>query len=316
MLTIFTSPKPFRDHIALIQKNALRSWVALGDGAEVLLIGDEEGIAEAASEFGARHFPDVARNELGTPLVSSIFAIARENARHPHLCYVNADVMLLGDLLTAARRAAERFSRFLLVGRRWDLDIREALRLSPDWEASVRERIRAEGHLHPPTGSDFFVFPRAMFVDMPSFALGRAGWDNWMIYAGRRAHVPVIDGTGAVTAVHQLHDYAHLPGGQPHFRLPESRGNVLMGGGRVAVFTIRDTTWRYGPQGLVRRGLRERGIARAIESALYAAVGAGPVARRMRMLLHPVDTIRYYSRAARRRILRLFEGRSVREGGR
>jgi hypothetical protein len=137
-----------------------------------------------------------------------------------------------------------------------------------------------------------------------------------MIYAGRRGHVPVIDGTGAVTAVHQLHDYAHLPGGQPHFRLPESRENVMMGGGRVAVFTIRDTTWRYGPQGLVRRGLRERGIARAIESALYAAVGAGPVARRMRMLLHPADTIRYYSRAARRRIRRLFEGRSVREGGR
>jgi hypothetical protein len=84
----------------------------------------------------------------------------------------------------------------------------------------------------------------------------------------------------------------------------------------VTVFTIRDATWRFGPQGLVRRGLRDRGLARPIESALYAAIGAGPVARRLRMLLHPVDTIRYYSRAARRRIVRLFEGRSVGEGGR
>jgi hypothetical protein len=316
MLTIFTSPKPFQGHIAVIQQNALRSWVALGPEVQVLVIGDEPGMSEAAQEAGVRHLPLVQRNELGTPLVSSIFAIARENACHPILCYANADVMLLGDLLAAVRKVSDRFSRYLLVGRRWDLDVREALSVSPGWEGELRARIEAEGALHPPTGSDYFVFPRPMFVEMPAFALGRAGWDNWMIYAGRRAHVPVIDGTGAVTAVHQLHDYAHLPGGRPHFRLPESRENVMMGGGRVAVFTIRDTTWAFGPGGLVRRSLRERGAGRAFESAIYAALGAGPVARRARMLLHPADTIRYYARAAGRRVNRFLKKRSSQEGGR
>lgn len=309
VLSLFTSPKPFQGHIGVIQRNALRSWSELGPEAEVLLIGDEEGMAEEAARSGARHLPEVERNELGTPLVSSIFAIARKSARHPNLCYVNSDVILLPDLLNAVRQLAGRFERYLLVGRRWDLDVPEPLPKSPGWEQELRERIRTEGELHTPTGSDYFVFPRTMFSALPPFALGRAGWDNWMIYAGRHAHVPVVDGTGAVTAIHQTHDYAHLPGGKPHFRLPESRGNVAMGGGRVSVFTIRDATWRFGPEGLVRRSWREAGLGRSFEAALYAGMGASPAARVTRMMLHPFDTARYYYWAARRRAGRLLKGR-------
>jgi len=48
-ITIFTAPKPFSDpHINIIQRNAVRSWKMLGPDAEVLLIGDENGIKEEA----------------------------------------------------------------------------------------------------------------------------------------------------------------------------------------------------------------------------------------------------------------------------
>ena len=61
MLTIFTAPKPFTNpHIDLIQRNAIRSWVALGPEVEVLLIGEEEGLAEAARELGVRMTVDSA----------------------------------------------------------------------------------------------------------------------------------------------------------------------------------------------------------------------------------------------------------------
>ena len=44
LLTLFTTPKPFKDpHIITIQRNALRSWQALGDEVEVLVIGNDEG---------------------------------------------------------------------------------------------------------------------------------------------------------------------------------------------------------------------------------------------------------------------------------
>jgi len=305
MLTVFTSPKPFHGHIATIQRNALASWTAMGRGVQVLLIGDEDGAAEAAAELGLHHLPQVRRNELGTPLLSSIFALAHAAAQHPFLCYVNTDVILLGDLLTGVQQAAERFRRFLLVGRRWDLDIREPLRFEAGWEAALRARIEAQGALHPPTGSDFFVFPKTMFRHIPDFALGRAGWDNWMIFAGRRARVPVIDATDAVTVVHQLHDYAHLPGNKPHFRLPESRRNVEMVGGRAAVFTMKDTTWRLHAGGLEHKSWNAAGTTRALEAGIYAFLGLAPLVRLARMALHPRETVRYYRAAVLRRLGRL-----------
>ena len=62
-LAIFTAPKPFTNpHIRTIQRNAISSWKALGDAVEIWLVGDEEGVAETAAEFGAGFIPDVERN--------------------------------------------------------------------------------------------------------------------------------------------------------------------------------------------------------------------------------------------------------------
>ena len=65
-LTIFTSPKPFTDpHIATIQRNAIRSWQSLGEEVEVLLIGEEPGIAEAAVDLAKqRELSGMAREYL------------------------------------------------------------------------------------------------------------------------------------------------------------------------------------------------------------------------------------------------------------
>ncbi len=83
-LTIFTAPKPFVDpHIQVIQRNALKNWLALGDEVQVLVIGDEPGIAEVSSELGVRHIPGVKCNVQGTPLISSIFSTLLERqAQH------------------------------------------------------------------------------------------------------------------------------------------------------------------------------------------------------------------------------------------
>ena len=85
LITLFSAPKPFTNpHIALIQRNALASWQALGSDVAVALVGDEPGIAEAAAEFGFTHLPQVAVNALGTPLISSIFALGRSLNDSPY----------------------------------------------------------------------------------------------------------------------------------------------------------------------------------------------------------------------------------------
>ena len=106
-LTIFTAPKPFTDpHIDTIQRNAIRSWLHLGEDVEVLLVGEEQGLAEVAVEYGVQHLPEVERNAWHTPLVSSIFSLAREHSDAPLLAYVNADILLLPDFVSVARQVA------------------------------------------------------------------------------------------------------------------------------------------------------------------------------------------------------------------
>ena len=84
-LTIFTAPKPFTNpHIAVIQRNAIRSWLSLGPQVEVFLMGEEDGLSEFAAECGIKHLPDVKRSAAGTPLVSSMFAMARQHSRSKH----------------------------------------------------------------------------------------------------------------------------------------------------------------------------------------------------------------------------------------
>lgn len=245
-LTIFTAPKPFTNpHIAMIQRNAIRSWKQLGNpqpGAqvEVALIGKEEGIAEAAAELGATHLPDVRCNSLGTPLISSMFDLARQLNSGPLLCCINTDIVLLPGFIETAQKIATQFQQFLMVGQRWDLDVLDALNFSMGWEERLRNCLHSNGRLHPRGGSDYFVYPRSCFVHIPDFAIGRAGWDNWMIYEARQRGWPTVDATGSVDIIHQSHDYSHLPDGQPHYRLPETFENTRLAGGKRHIFHLID----------------------------------------------------------------------------
>ncbi len=244
-LTLFTTPKPFVDpHISLIQRNAIRSWQALGQEVEVLLIGDEQGMAELAAELGIQHLRQVRCNEWGTPLISSIFELAAENGQGRLFGYVNADIILLPEVVKAALQVAAVFDRFVLVGQRWNLDVRKALEFEAAWPAELAAEVRSHGRRHPPAGSDYFIFPQGTYTALPDFAVGRAGWDNWMIQHARRQGIAVIDASADVMIVHQDHDYAHLPDGQAHYALAESDVNRALAGGKANMFTLFDADYR------------------------------------------------------------------------
>jgi hypothetical protein len=244
LITLFSAPKPFTDpRIAVIKANAIASWKRLPD-VHVLLIGDEGGLAEAAHRLGVDHIRNVTRNERGTPLISSMTQTARESSESKLLCIDNSDIILMGDFVAAAREVTDLRERFVFLSRRWDLDVWDAINFDKGWEDGLRAKIRAQGNLHRPVGSDFFLFPRACYQDLPDFAVGRAGWDNWMIYKARMEKWPVVDGTASVTVVHQNHDYSHLPGGLPHHTTPESNENIRLAGGEAAIrYSILDATF-------------------------------------------------------------------------
>jgi len=241
LITLFTCPKPFTNpHIAVIQRNAIRSWVELGPQVEVVLLGDEEGMTDAARELNVKHNREIKRNSQGTPLISSLFEAARAMNQSPLLAYVNADVILLPDFVQGAENLLRSTNDFLMVGQRWDMEIVSLLEFTAGWQQRLQDDCRRSGKLHKPMGSDYFVYPRTCFSTIPEFAIGRAGWDNWMIYEARQRGWKTVDATRDVFVIHQQHDYSHLPGGQSHYRLPETGENIRLAGGKRHIFHLID----------------------------------------------------------------------------
>lgn len=255
LVTLFTTPKPFREPIATLQRNALRSWAALGPDVQVLLMGDEPGARETAGDLGLRHIPDIGRNAYGTPRMDLLFEQAEALSSSRLLCYINCDIVLMDDFLGAVREVARRKRQFLMVGRRMDYDQHGPIDFAGDWQAVLRDAARAQGRLNLPVAIDYFLFNRGMWGGLAPMAIGRYVWDNWLIYRARQRRVPVIDATPRVLAVHQNHDYGHVVGGSRGIANgPEARYNMALAGGKRNLYTIWDATHELTADGLRPRG--------------------------------------------------------------
>jgi len=249
-ILLFTIPKAFRGGTEIRQRNAIKSWKSLGD-VEVLLCGDDPGVAETAKELGCNHVANLRTTDKGTPLLSDAFDAAAEQASNDILCYANADIIFLDELRRALTTLSTEFEHFFAVSQCTDLSIEEKLDFE-DAETvdALRRRVRQEGSIRPVTAMDYFCFTRKVIPDIPDFAVGRAGWDIWMMRNMRKSGVPVIDLTPGVPVVHQRHDYTHLEGEKKESRQgKEAQQNIhLLGGLNPAnVYTISDATHQLKP---------------------------------------------------------------------
>jgi hypothetical protein len=285
IVTLFTVPKPWTGHVGVIQHNAVGSWKELGDQVEVILCGDEDGVGSAAARLGVRHVPDVERNEYGTPLLDSAFRAARDASQSPLLAYANADIILFRDFLDAAARLPPTH---LMCGARWNVDLEEQLDFDRPWESHVRRLIETNGFRAPPFYIDYFVFSRdSPLVDLPRFAVGRPRWDNWMIFRARTLGIPVVDATRYVDAVHQSHDYSHIPNGSGELWYgPEADANAALAG-KTPLMSLHHATHVLTPRGVrpaaARRYLRARWETRhAVNGAVERLARAVSAVRRRR----------------------------------
>jgi len=281
MLTLFSIPKAFAGQSAIAQDNAIGSWIRLQPNCEVILFGDDPGVAEAAARFGARHEPQLARTPESTPILNDVFARAAALARHPLLCFVNADIILFNDLVAAAQTVAARRRHFLMVSSRFNIGIEEALAFGPGWDRDLRTRALAEARMYPAAGSDIFVYPRGLFGTVPPFAIGRGYWDNWLILRARQRGATLVDTTQAVIAVHQDHGYGHVvdaPAGSwseaKVLATAEGKRNLELAGGRGRLYTVYDATAVLGANGRLRSTLLPSLIGRRAKAWLRRTIAA------------------------------------------
>lgn len=253
MLTLFTTPRPFKGHFNIIQRNAIQSWTMLEPRPEIIILDNVEGALEIASEFGLRHIPVVERNRYGTPLVSSLFELAQTHARYSLVCYLNADIILLSDFIHTGQEIMRLMqgSSFLLIGRRQNVCLETLWDFAKeDWEERIKAYALKNGYPESAAATDYFVFPKDIAWNIPPFGIGRGAWDGWFLYNACAMKIPVIDATSLITVLHQQHDYSNWT--ENYAKNPEFKTNQKLRGGFPHQFTVWDATHLLTSKGLRR----------------------------------------------------------------
>ncbi len=287
LLTIFSTPKAFDGLFGLIQANAITSWTKLAPSPQIILFGDEPGTKDICNRLSLGHVTSVATSAFGTPLVSDMLEQAQSLALNPLVCFVNADIILTSESMSAARLVGEWSTRFLMVGERSDLDVRAPLDFeSPEWESEIKQAVQRRGRRRSEINVDWFVFPRGQLTDIPPFAIGRLWYDNWLLWDAADRGIPLVDATAYVPLIHQRHDYSHAGGMTAIWTGPEARANQALLGHWSHWHAVAHARWMLTSTGRVvpARGLKYR-LARPRRWASHMLRFTRPIRRRLRRQL-------------------------------
>jgi hypothetical protein len=172
----------------------------------------------------------------------------------------------MSDLVAAVQRVNQRKRRYLMVGRRWTVEIAAPLEFSAGWEERLWDYTTTTGYADRTDAIDYFVFPKGTFEDIPPFAVGRTSWDNWLLYRARATDTPLIDATDVVRIIHHKHDYSHHKQGFTGvWEGPEAKRNYELAGGGYRLYSFRDATHVLTSRGL-KLALDEWRISRHLET--------------------------------------------------
>lgn len=243
-----------------LQRNSIDSWLRTHKSVQVLLFGDESGTAEAAREFSVEHIQALRRNQYGTPLVNDLFRKAASYAAHELICYANSDIIFPKQLGLAADIMSQINRPFLVIGEAINLSVESRLDFAdPECHALLEARMRSFGKTRGPLALEYFLFRRDLYRDIPPFAIGRARYDNWLVWQALHSGAAIVDASNWIPAIHQEHDYRHLRDGKREaYRGIEARHNQQLAGLRqyLHLHGILDCTHRLTATGIEEQSSR------------------------------------------------------------
>ncbi len=218
MITYLSSPKAFEGQVGLNQLNAIRSWQNTVSGAEVILFGSSPGVKEASRKLGVSHVEKIDANEYGTPLFNAMVKYASCHAKYDVQVYVNCDILFTTEIVGAVKRIEP--SIFLMTGQRINLEKGADIHIETGTPADfLMEFLKGQfkdGRLKLQSlrSADYFIFRRGTLDEVPAVAVGRWYYENVLIQFCLERHIPVIDATFMLPALHQYHGYGHIRGGR------------------------------------------------------------------------------------------------------
>ena len=208
MITLFSTPKNFTGIFNDIQLNALRSWRSISNEIQIIILGDSNGSKEAALEINAEYIPIVKSTNSGIPYLSDLFKQAENRARYDVMTFINADIILPDNFLDFIPLLTKNFNKYLMIGHRWDMDVMNQIDFKNKKNINKFWNLAEDSsQMHACTGIDYFIFKKNQWGRIPDFAIGRPGYDNWLIWNARRHFIPVIDASNYLKVIHQNHNY-------------------------------------------------------------------------------------------------------------
>ena len=200
MLTLFTTAKPFRGHIDVIQRNALRSWKSLHPDIEIPLFGDDAGAAECA---GTR-YSSRCQKCAGILMAQSIWPAFTTRPRIlPATTFFATSIAISFSSMISVwllQQVVGQAEKFLMSGRRLG-------RGHPAYPFASARQIGARKSgislfvlivSGLQTGSITSPFERVYsFTGSPNLSSACPGWDNWLLWFARSSGANLVDASAA-----------------------------------------------------------------------------------------------------------------------
>lgn len=204
-ISIFTVPEPFTGDALIRQRNALKSWRLLMPAAAIILIGDVEGAADAANEFGAIHAP-VETGPYGHVRFSEVLEAVKISGSARIHVYLDPDLLMTSDVPDALSRLSATAGPFLAAARShtvapWaelSFSSRELCRI-------MRDEASDKGLIANAADPGIIAFNWDFTEYIPPITTASADWKRWFMGQAVSLGVPLIDLTGTVVAPRQWH---------------------------------------------------------------------------------------------------------------
>ena len=205
IITLFTT---FNSNAtpSAIHQEVIRRWGLLQPRVRlVLFISSEADVSGLPDNLLAGWtVRDTLRMSIGgMPVLRRMFKdVMQDEMLHaPLYGYANADIVFTENFTESLLVILDYcLHKMLLVGRRKNYVI------PPNWNPSEDKWVNESFYMHDydAYAEDYFITTKDSFNwdAIPDFVVGRAGFDNWLVATAIKAEVPVIDASGAITAIH------------------------------------------------------------------------------------------------------------------
>lgn len=207
-LTLFTTWIYDEEKLSL-NNRTLQNWRSL-HGINVIVFSNCSKVKLISEQAGWTVLP-VIREAAACPILPDMFLEAQRKFRSTYYGYANGDLLFTDGLMKTLEKIFCKFQndkKILIVGRRTNVNSSLLSGINSQFGDEVEDYAIKYGERFQPDALDYFItntlFPWENFLPL---AVGRRGYDNWVLAYARLNNFTVIDASDSVTCLHQTLDW-------------------------------------------------------------------------------------------------------------